>query len=314
MAFKDLLQKGLESINKGVDAAATAAKEKKAAMQEFDLLKTRSDHIGPMSPYEEKNADPQLGKEQLILNACLTISVEQARLVNKLLPIDETVLNIKNGKEAKTEIEYIFVITDKRLWILNKNEYMTYEFETIKECSIVNKGLMSQSVKFDDKAFTLDGKEPDITDFFSLLKNPEYRKDVTAHKIAYLAGVTPRKQMLNMLIRGITFGDAGTIVLHNGQENRVVNIKDIETVQLLINDTIALAKGKSDSSNFMSAPLEARKMSIKFIFGMGDFVIETMPQNMMNTSYKREDQTYINNYEFAKSIVDTIGTLVRKFQ
>ena len=311
MAFKNLLNKGLEMINSGAKAVGDAAKEKKAAMQEFDLLKTRSDHVGPMSAYFVNNDDPQVGKEQMILNTCLTINVDNAKVINKLLPIDETVLDVKTCKEAKTEIEYALAATDKRLWIVNKNEYTTIEYDAIKGCEIINKGLMSQGTKFDDKAFTIDGNEADVKRFFDLLKNPEYRRDVTSRKVAYLMGIVPQKQILNMNLKGITLGENGAIVLHNNPENKLINLKDIVTVELRVNDSAALVKGRTDSSNFMSSPLEARKMSVKFILSMGEYTIETMPQNMMNTSYKREDNTYIVNYDFAKKIVDTVAELLK---
>lgn len=48
MAFKDILNKGLDLIQSGAKAVGDAAKEKKDARQEFEILKTRSDRIGPL--------------------------------------------------------------------------------------------------------------------------------------------------------------------------------------------------------------------------------------------------------------------------
>lgn len=298
-------------IQSGAKAVSDAAREKKEAMQEFDLLKTRSDRVGPMSAYVIMNDDPQDGKEQMILSSCITLNVETAKTINKALPIDETVIDVKTCKEAQTEILYSLVATDKRVWILNKNEYMTMEYDAIKGCEIVNKGIMTQSVKFDDKAFVIDGNETDVKRFFEILKNPEYRRDIVSHRIAYLAGVTPVKQVLNMNMKGISLGANGEVVLHNGTDNRVVNINDIMTVQILVNDTVAVARGRGESSNFMSSPMEARKMAVKVIFGMGEYVIETMPQNALNTSYRREDGTYIANYDFAKKVVETLANMLK---
>lgn len=314
MAFTDIFKRGFDVVSKGVNTAKEKAKDKKAAMDEFDLLKTRSEHIGPMKPYEIKNIDPQIGKEQLILNACLTLNVENAKLINKLLPVDETVVDIKTSKESKTEISYNFVVTDKRLWVMNKNEYITLEFDDIKTCEIINKGLMTQGVNFNGMAFVIDGRDVDVDRFINIFKNSDYRMEATSRKIRYLAGVTPRKQFLNMNLKGITFGDEGTIVLHNAPDSKIINIKDLDSVELLINDVVTIKKGKADSTSFMSTPLEARKMSIKFIFGLNSYTIDTMPQSMMNTTYKREDQTYITNYEFSKNIVDTVAALIKKFQ
>lgn len=124
-------------------------------------------------------------------------------------------------------------------------------------------------------------------------------------------GIVPQKQIININMKGITVGENGAIVLHNNPENKVVNVRDIQTVQLMVNDSAALVKGRTDSANFMSSPMEARKMAVKVILGMGEYTIETMPQNMMNTSYRREDTTYINNYNFAKSIIEALGELIR---
>ncbi len=306
MAFKDLLNKGMDLISKGAETAKKAAEDKKKAIHEFDLLKTKSDHIGPMNAYVINNNDPQLGRETMILNACLTINVENSRIINKLIPIDETIVDVKTGKEAKTEIQYAFAMTDKRLWVLNQKEYITYEFDNIKNFEMVNKGLMSQGVKFNDMAFVLDGTEKDVEAFINNVFNPNIRLEVITRKIKYLCGITPAEQLLNANIHGITISKDNKIVLHNGVDNKLVEFAEIDVVQLLINDSVVISRGRTDSGNIMSSPMEARKMSVKFILKMGDFTVDILEQNMMNTTYRREETTYINNYEFAKKIVDKI--------
>lgn len=305
MALKDIFNKGMSFISKGAEQAKNKAKEKKQAAQEFDLLKTKSDHIGPMSTYVVNNPDHQIGKEQSILNVCFTINVENAKIVNKLIPIDETILDVKTGREGKTEIRYAFAITDKHLWVLNQNEYKIYEFGTIANCEIINSGIMTQSVKFDDNAFYIDGTEKDVSKFIEILMNEEVRLQTIKNKTAYLCGVIPKSQLLNMANRGVTFTNDNQIVLHNGYENKLLSLTDIETIQVLVNDSVALSRGLTDSGNFVSSPLEARKISVKFVLKMGEFTMPILEQNMMNTTYKREDATYINNYEFAKKIIDT---------
>ncbi|HBA37924.1 MAG TPA: hypothetical protein DCY94_04310 [Firmicutes bacterium] len=305
MAFKDILNKGMAMISKGAESAKTAMKEKKQASQEFDLLKTKSDHIGPMETYVVNNPDPQAGKEQTILSTCFTINVDNSKVVNKLIPIEETILDVKTGREAKTEIQYAFVITDKCLWVLNQNEYKKYTFDSITNFELVNKGLMSQGVKFDNNAFIIDCSEGDLKKFADVLMNKEHREDVIKRKTAYLCGVIPKKQLLNMNNRGVTFDNAGKIVLHSGTENKVLNVSDIQVVQLLVNDTVSLSRGLSDSGNFVSSPMEARKMSLKFILKMGEYTINILEPNMLNSTYKREEQTYITNYEFGKTVIDT---------
>lgn len=311
MGFKDIFNKGMEMVNKGVESAKSAYEEKKQAQQEFELLKTRSNHIGPFSPLVVNNPEPQVGREQSILNMCLTINVENSKIVNKTIPIDETILDVKTGKEAKTEMEYAFIITDKKLWIMNKNEYMILDFESMQNFEIINKGLMSQSIKFNNNAFILDGKEADILRFGRILLDSQFRIEVEARSKAYLCEVVPVKQLINMNFKGVTFGANGELVLHNYPDNKKVDINEVVSVQLLINDTVCLMRGKNDSGSITSSPMEARKMSVKFILGMGEYVIETMPQSMMNATHKREDTVYRSNYEFSKLIVETVSEYMK---
>lgn len=314
MGFKDIFNKGIDAIKSGANAVKEAAKEKKTAIQEFDLLKTKSEHIGPMQKLVQNNNEPQIGKEQLILNMCPNINVEQAKLVNTIIPIEETIINVKASKEAKTLIEYIFVVTNVNLWILNQNEYITYEFNAIKNFEIISKGVMSQSVKFNDNAWVISGSEDEIKTLCEILLREDVRVMTVAAKTKYLCGIIPHKQILNMNMKGISIGDNKQIVLHNTPDNKLVSLNDIAYVQLLINDSVVLVKGKEgvDQGSMVSTPLEARKMSVKVIPSMGEYVIETMSSNMFNKSYKREESTYINNYEYSKKLVDTIASMVEE--
>lgn len=314
MALKDLFNKGMDMLKNGVNEAKQAAADKKSAMQEFDLLKTKSNHIGPMEIINPKNEDPQPGREQLILMMNANISVDQAKLVNRLIPVEETLLNVKMTRESKTEIEYIFAITNKKIWILNQNEYVTYEFSSIEKFEIINKGMMSQGVNFNNNAFVITGKEEDIQTLIDIIMNPTVRENVITTKTKYLCGVTPRRQILNLNMKGITVGDNKMIVLHNTPDNKVVSLNEIAYVQLLMNDSVVLVKGKPgvDQGSMVSSPLEARKMAVKVILSMGEYIIETMPSSMMNKSYKREDSTYINNYEYSKKLVDAIAELIEE--
>jgi len=309
MAFKDLLNKGMYMINKGATAVKNAAMEKTQAMKDFEILITRSDHIGPMLPYVHNNTEPQPGKEQIILNACLTINVEKTKLVNSLIPVDENIVCVRTAKEAKTSMEYIFVITDKRIWILDQKEYITYEFSQIKNCEIVNKGIMTQGIKFDDKAFYIDGNETDVSEFIKIVTNPDERMGAMNRAQKYLCGIIPKKQYINMALKGVTIGINNEIVIHNKFDNKLISVQDITHVQILINDLVVLSKGKEDTS-ILANPMEARKISIKFIMTSGEYIVDILSESLMNTSYKKEDTTYIENYNFAKKIVDEIAVLL----
>lgn len=324
MAFKDILssglnmiskgtEKGLDMISKGTENVKNAAIEKKNAINEFSILKTKSTHIGPMKPFVINNQYPQLGKETQILNIGITISLENAKLLNNLLPIDETILDIKNAKEVITEYEYVFAITDKKLWIYNKKEYMTYEFGAVLNFEIINKGVLSQGVKFNNNAFIIDGSEADVTKFINTMMDPNYRASIIKTRTEYLCGITPLKQYTNAIETGITIGTDGHIVLHNGEKNYLIDPHEITMIQLLVNDSVVLTKSLKETSSIVSNPMEARKMSVKVTLNnMSEYTIETMKPNTMATAYKREDSTYITNYTFAKKLVDILAEMIGK--
>jgi len=210
-------------------------------------------------------------------------------------------------------MEYIFAITDKKLWILDQKEYMTYEFSQIKNCEIVNRGIMTQGVKFDDKAFYIDGSETDVKRFISIINDPSERTNATNKAQNYLCGIIPKKQILNVNLKGITVGTNNEVVIHNNQENKLVNLKDISYIQILINDLVEITKGK-ETTSISANPIEARKISVKFVFQTGEYIIDILHSSLMNTSYKNEDSTYIQNFEFAKKITDFIAELLYEFK
>ena len=125
MSFNSIFNKGVDFLNKSANNIKDKAIEKKSQMDEFNLLITRSDHLSDLFHYEIKNSSPSIGREQKILSLGITVNVPKAKLINGLIPVEETICNIKTAKESKTEIEYWFIITNKKLWILNEKEYTT---------------------------------------------------------------------------------------------------------------------------------------------------------------------------------------------
>ena len=310
MGLMDLVNKGVDYINKGVNKVSEVAKDKKDAINDFNLLVTSSKHLEGLLPYEIKNNEPSLGREQMILSSCLTISVEKAKVINNLIPIDETIVNTKMVVESKTLMNYMFVITNKRLWVLNEKEYKTYEFGTVKNFEIINKSLLSQGVKFDDNAFSFEGSEKDIQIFIDTLMNEGVRNQRISEATQYLLGVTPKMQLINMNIAGITLGVNNELVLHNGRaSSKLINLSDLEYMQLLIDNAVILTRGKTTQSQ-VSSVVPARKMSVKFVFKGESFVIDIMPENIINSLVKVEDSTYQASLEFGRKIITTLESMI----
>lgn len=313
MDLNSLFNKGKDLINKGANIISETAKEKKAGMDAFNLLISTSNHIEGLMPYEVKNNTPQEGREQIILAKCLTINVQNAKVINSLIPPAESIVEVKSNKEAKTQISYIFCVTDKCLWVLNDKEYKTYSFDEIRNFEIINKSIMTQGVKFNDNAYIFDGNYNDVNNFGMILKDSAARENATNVAKAYLCGVTPKEQYLNSALAGMTIGVDNRIVFHNGSAgSKAVDPKDISYIQLLMDNTIVLTRAKKDNQNIMSAPLDCRKMSIKVTLTNDIYTFDIMPQNVMGTIVKKEDSIYLKNYEFGKAILTRVEELTKE--
>lgn len=310
MGLKDIFNKGMEYINKGTSTVAQAARDKRDAINNYNLLITTSERLQGLKQYEIKNQTPSGGREQTILATCLTINVEKARLINSLIPVDETILNVRAATESKTQMNYLVALTDKGIWVLNQNEYAFYEYGSIANFEIINKSLMSQGVKFDNKAFIFEGSEGEIQKFGSTIMDSNFRNGEILKETAYLGGVIPKLQITTINYAGVTIGEDNRIVLHNGKDkNKVVNLQDIDCIQLLMDNAVVMTRGKNLQAH-MSATQPCRKMTLRFTMKNEPFEIEIMPQNIMGSLVKVEDALYQNSFGFARRIMDTIMSMM----
>lgn len=314
MGFKEILNKGIDTIKASAKGALDVVEAKNAAREEFDNLKSQSGRLEGMRPFNKNNLAPQAGRENMILMDCASVNPIDAKAINEVIPIEETILNVKMIREEASGNDYALVVTNRFVWLVNQKEYMNLNFSDIKDVAVINKGMMSQGIRFNGNAFTITGNENEIKELFEIFSNEEVRVKVIANRTNYLCGVVPKEQLLNALMKGMTIGYNGEVVLHNSPDNKLLNLDEVLYIQLLVNDSVVLIKGKPgvDSGTFVSAPMEARKMSVKVVFEGSEYVIDVMPQNTMGKAYKREDSVYINNYEFSRKIVDKLASIVEE--
>lgn len=301
MGLKDIFNSAKEKIN-----------QKKEASNQFNVLISMSTHLDGMIPYEAKNQSPSLGREQKILSLCLPLSVEKSKLVNSLIPIEETVIAVRTVVESKTLYDYIFVITNQRFWVINKQEYKTYQFEEIHKFYVVDNSILSQKVNFNDSAFVIEGSDKEVSRFISTATNASERNLEIASKTRYLCGIVPKFQLLNLNMAGLSIDENNRIVLHNGEEyNLLIDINDIQYMQLLLDNTVVLTRGKMTQSQ-TSMEVPCKNMSVKIVLKDSEFIIKVMKDNLMGTTIKQEDSKYISNIEFAKKIISTLENLMNE--
>lgn len=318
MKIRELLDKGIDTLNAATNMVGRQAEnlgkkieDKKQSIDKYNYLVSISNHLDNMQEYKENNEYPSVGREQLLLSLCLTLNVEKAGLINKIIPVYETPINVITFVESKTQMDYILVVTDKRVWILNKNEYKTYKFEDITKFEIVNKSLLSQGVNFNNNALSFEGSEQVVSELSNILTNEEYRKSVIEESIKYLCGVTPKISLTSLYYTGITIGVNNEIVLHiSKDESHLINKDDIKYIQILLDNKVILQKDRGNN-NQVSALSPARKMTVKVKANTKEYSIDVLRENVMGTAYKIEDSAFQNAYDLAKKIVDTIDKIVR---
>lgn len=304
MALFEFLNKGIDYVQSKVGDMEKTIDNKLETKKAFDDLVTLSIPLQNYEPIIIKNHDIQEGKTQNIIDLCLSLSVEKAKLINSFLTIDETPIYVALVKEVKTGRNWALVLSDKKIYLLDEKEYITFQYGEVK-AEMIYKSVLSQGVKFCDRAFYIEGNAENSKKLIDLLEDTDKRKSLVIEKNSYLCGVKPELQLLNKLKRGITI-EGKKIVLHTGKENILTDITDINKMQLLVDDAVVLSKSKNEEGNMVSNPMEARKMSIKIYSLDKEYIIEIMPTSSMGKSYKREDSMYIDNYEFARKIIDTV--------
>ena len=307
MDIKSIFNKSVDAINKGAESIGQAIEDKKNSIDKYNYILSISNHLDGMIPYAIHNNNPSIGREEKILGLCLTITLEKANTINSLIPVDETIINIKEAVEDKTQIDYIFVITDKRLWILNKNEYKKYNFNEINKCEIVNKSLLSQGVNFNNNAFSFEGNEQFVSEFVKLLNDSFYREEIIKKETKRLCGIIPKLEITNKYGYGISIGINNEIVIHVNKENSsLININELEYMQLLLDNKVIMIRGKKDVTSQGSNLMPSKKMSIKFKLINNTYVVDIMPENTIASTVKVEDNQFQEAYQLAKDIFDTV--------
>ena len=304
MDISTLFNKGKEKISEGIDAAKDKYKEYSDANSKFKEIVEKSKVLDNLTPVilDEKE-DP--GRIEKIKQLALNLSSDKVRIIDKIVDRNENILMVLLSKECKTNIEYIFVMTEKKLYLINFDYYRTFEFDEIKVFEIVVKGLLSHNVNFNNMGFNIESSYENTSELIHLLTNKEYRDIYLKDKLSHLCGIKLEKQLINRFGTGISVGENNKVVLHTGKENIIIAKSDIERIDLLSDNSIVMTRGKMTSS-FVSAKSGCYNMALKITTNKETYNIDIIPTSTMNTFYKRDDSVYQESYEFAKEVIEEL--------
>ena len=240
---------------------------------------------------------------------CPYINLDYSKIIDGIIPVDETVISIVNTSEKNNNKDHLMVFTDKRIIIMNKEKYTEYTYDKVSNFSLVKKGLMTQVVCFNNVILDMDLTYEDLGIVYNLVINSDYRNNLVKERNKYLCGIVPVYQKINKLKSGISIGTNNEIVFHNKKaENYLCKYEDILNYELMEDNTVVMRKWTREKTQSLGfSKKECYKMSIRVTTTNNKaFDIIIMEPTTFNSSYYHNDKTYAAYFDFAKEIIEKL--------
>jgi len=255
------------------------------------------------------------GRIEEILGICPNLNESQAKIIDSLIPINETYLKILYITQRIDNSNYIIVFTDKYVWIINKNKYLVMRYEDILVFDIISKSLMTQVVNFNNVIIGIDTTQNNLNEVYQLVKNLEYRNNYISEKIKYLCGIIPVYQRLNNINSGISIDNNKNVIFHDKKINNYgYRYQDIKNYEILEDQIVVLKKRTMESSHSLTSVKQTCTSITMRVTLVNDqvFSITLLEPTAFNGQYNHNDSIYINSFKFAKEIVDMLDSLEEK--
>ena len=264
--------------------------------------------------YDITYSDDKIIEGHLIdyCNMCANLDIDNAKKIDCVVPIGETVIYIASCKQKLNNAKLFIVFTNYRIFIIGGNKFGLYNYESIGVFQLINKSLITQIVNFNGVVLSIDVNQTELNIIYSIVKNVQYRNSVIAEKTKYLCGVVPIYQNLNKINSGISIDKDKNIVFHNKKANNYIcKYSDILNYELLENNVAVLSR-KTDKENhsmkFVKKECNVMTFRITLVSNQV-FLIDILEPNIFGASYSHTDTNYIENYNFAKEIIDKLDSL-----
>lgn len=298
-----------EKIKTLINNTTDVIKSKKEELEEFDHFKQNAKSLDGLQAYKNFNTMKSMGREKIILSKCMNITSISAKLINELIPFNESIVNIKSSKEAKTMIDYLWVITNKYIYLINKNNYKMFYLNTFSDCKIISKVVMSFGVNIGGMAFQIEGNQAEVELFLNILNDEQVRNAEIKQSTEYLCGIEPVLMYYNEFLRGVSFSKSGDIVLHRENKNVLKHINNLQKIQLFFDSNVVSVKAPGHNPIFGNFQNDTHKMFLRFIFLDEEIDIDILPESLTYRLYKKEETIYIDSFEFGKSIMNKIAEI-----
>lgn len=246
-----------------------------------------------------------------ITTICPDINIEKATIISKIIPIEETYLDILYTKEIKTNIDYWLIPTNKYIWIINEKEYGIIPYQNINICNVLKSNLMSKSININNIIIEINGNDNKINNLIQLLTNNDERNKQIEEKTKYLCNIIPIYQSINNNNSGISIDNNNNIVFHSQNENYKISKDELINYEVLIDNISTLSKNQERNTKINSFQNGCYSISLRITTKNNTFQIPILEQNSLGKKYNIHDSIYQNNYNFAKNIVTKLNELYK---
>ena len=264
-------------------------------------------------PLPELTNDISEHKVTFITQNCPDINEDKAKLITRLIPINETYLDSYYCKEIKTNIEYYLIPTNNYLWIINQKNYAAYPYTNLKS-TIIKNNLMSKIILLNNILLEINGNNTKIDNFINIINNKTEREKIIKEKTAYLCDIIPIYQQINSISSGISIDKDNNIVFHTKERNYKYNINDIDNYEILLDNQIYSSKKYNSSKSIGSFQINCYQISLRITTKNNEIIsIPILEPNSLNTKYTSHDTTFKKNLEFTQKIVNKLNEITPKY-
>ena len=243
---------------------------------------------------------------------CPYIDIEFAKIIDGIIPINETVLYIVYITQKINNESYVIVFTDLRIIIMNKEKYTNLGYNNITSFEIINKSLMSQIINFNGIILGIDINQDELSIIYNLISNIEYRNNYIIEKRKYLCGIIPVYQRLNKISSGISIDSNNIVVFHDKKiNNYICRYEDILNYEVMEDNTPVIKRKTNEQSHTMGfSKKECMHMTIRVTLVNNQvFEINILEPSTFNSVYSHTDSKYINEFNFVKEIIDKLDSM-----
>ena len=253
-----------------------------------------------------------LGNAYEYANMCPYIDTNFGKIIDGIIPLNETVLMIAYITQKIDNQSYVMVFTDLRIIIMDKEKYHNINYNDIIKLDIISKSLMSQIIDFNDIILNIDINQEELEIIYNLITNMEYRSNYILEKKKYLCGINPIYQKLNKISSGISIDNNKIIVFHDKKiNNYICRYDDILNYEVMEDNTPVIKRKTNEQSQAMGfSKKECMQMTIRVtLINNQVFQINILEPTTFNSTYSHTDSRYIDEFNFVKEIMDKLDSM-----